>query len=136
MVAGDACLAAGIEVDVVAGKYPKDVVANFNGVRGCCHTDRIADGLVGCVVDHLRVIAGVGLRFVEQNPLVGVGIDEVVFDLAVEGIAAVARSGVDSDGVGVCHVADGLCISHEVDADVGVVVNAVVDDRRAAAIAG
>ena len=75
VIALEADLAVGVHIDIIAGLDPEDVVAQLHVLGTAVHEYSITDGLVHRVVDHLgrREVAAT-----DDNPLVAVGVDQVV----------------------------------------------------------
>src|SRR5262249_37492820 len=80
VVAVEAGLAIEINEEIVAGEDVEDVVAHEDVLRTLVHADGVADDLVNGIVDNLRRAA-----VMDQNALVGVGVNQVVRDRTGKG---------------------------------------------------
>ena len=104
VVAAKAQLAIGIDGDAVSGVCPEDVVL-YADARRTGDADRIADRLVDGVVGDAVAAAGVVCLVpgaIDGDPLIGIGVDEVVGDGGVQAVSAES----DAGRVGVDRVAD------------------------------
>jgi hypothetical protein len=128
VVADDAGLGCGGDVDVVSGLDPEDVVLDEGGVggAGCADVDGVADELVDGVVEDGEVeAAALVVGAAEVDAGLGVGVDQVVVDGGDVVVAdGVVLAGGAVEGEAVVEVVvdavsvDGSRAAVEVDADV------------------
>ena len=78
VVAIEAGFAIGVDIEIVAGLDPKDVVPQKDVGRSTLDQQRVADRLVDRIVDDLGAVAG----GVQLDSFVRVGVNHVIGDLA------------------------------------------------------
>ena len=128
VVAVEADLAGAVHEDVEAVLYPEDVVAHREPGLVAMDPQGVADGLENGVVEH----APAGFGVLDPDPVVTVGVDQVVLDQTAPARAGRDVLAVDARGVSVSDVVSRGRKGPRMDANTAVVEGAVAFGQRRA----